>query len=81
MYLNYYAAEVNEPGDNPPIGIILNITDRLALDTLLDTLEKGRPSFLEISTFPEMLIYSTPTISSTKSDRLMAGLFSHKSSQ
>ena len=23
MYLNYYAAEVNEPGDNPPIGIIL----------------------------------------------------------
>ncbi len=27
MYLNYYAAEVNEPGDNPPIGIIL-CTDR-----------------------------------------------------
>lgn len=23
MYLNYYAAEVNEPGDNSPIGIIL----------------------------------------------------------
>ena len=23
MYLNYYAAEVNEAGDNPPIGIIL----------------------------------------------------------
>ena len=23
MYLNYYAAEVNDPGDNPPIGIIL----------------------------------------------------------
>lgn len=23
MYLNYYAEEVNEPGDNPPIGIIL----------------------------------------------------------
>jgi len=23
MYLNYYAAEINEPGDNPPIGIIL----------------------------------------------------------
>lgn len=23
MYLNYYAAEVNEPNDNPPIGIIL----------------------------------------------------------
>ncbi len=23
MYLNYYAAEVNEPSDNPPVGIIL----------------------------------------------------------
>jgi hypothetical protein len=23
MYLNYYAAEVNDPKDNPPIGIIL----------------------------------------------------------
>lgn len=23
MYLNYYAAEVNDPDDNPPIGIIL----------------------------------------------------------
>ena len=23
MYLNYYAAEVNDDGDNPPIGIIL----------------------------------------------------------
>lgn len=23
MYLNYYSSEVNEPGDNPPIGIIL----------------------------------------------------------
>ena len=23
MYLNYYAAEVNDPEDNPPIGIIL----------------------------------------------------------
>lgn len=23
MYLNYYAAEVNEPGDNPPVGLIL----------------------------------------------------------
>jgi hypothetical protein len=34
------------------------------LDTLLDTLCEGRLSFLEISTFPKMLIYSTPTISS-----------------
>lgn len=32
--------------------------------TFLDTLCEGRLSFLEISTFPEMLIYSTPTISS-----------------
>ena len=23
MYLNYYANEVNDPDDNPPIGIIL----------------------------------------------------------
>ena len=23
MYLNYYAAEINEPGDNPPVGLIL----------------------------------------------------------
>lgn len=23
MYLNYYSSEVNEPGNNPPIGIIL----------------------------------------------------------
>jgi hypothetical protein len=36
------------------------------MDTLLDTLCEGRLSFLEISTFPEMLIYSTPTISSNE---------------
>lgn len=23
LYLNYYAAEVNEPGDNPPVGLKL----------------------------------------------------------
>lgn len=39
MYLNYYAAEVNEPGDNPPIGIILctdknNVTAEYALGGL-----------------------------------------------
>ena len=39
MYLNYYAAEVNEPGDNPPIGIILctdkdNISAEYALGGL-----------------------------------------------
>ena len=38
------------------------------MDTLLDTLCEGRLSFLEISTFPEMLIYSTPTISSIFED-------------
>lgn len=31
MYLNYYAAEINEPGDNPPIGIIL-CTDKNETD-------------------------------------------------
>ena len=39
MYLNYYAAEVNEEGDNPPIGIILctdknNVTAEFALGGL-----------------------------------------------
>lgn len=39
MYLNYYAAEVNEEGDNPPIGIILctdknNVTAEYALGGL-----------------------------------------------
>lgn len=31
MYLNYYAAEVNDPDDNPPVGIIL-CTDKDSLD-------------------------------------------------
>lgn len=31
MYLNYYAAEVNDPDDNPPIGIIL-CTDKDSLE-------------------------------------------------
>lgn len=31
MYLNYYAAEVNEPDDNPPIGIVL-CTDKNNID-------------------------------------------------
>ncbi len=31
MYLNYYAAEVNDPDDNPPIGIIL-CTDKGSLE-------------------------------------------------
>ena len=39
MYLNYYAAEVNEPGDNPPIGIIL-CTDK---DNVSAEYALGRP--------------------------------------
>ena len=31
------------------------------MDALLDTLCEGPLSFLEISTFPEMLFYSAPT--------------------
>jgi len=43
MYLNYYAAEVNEPGDNPPIGIILctdkdNVSAEYALGGLPNNL-------------------------------------------
>lgn len=33
------------------------------LDTLLDTLEEGRHSFLEISMFPELLKSSNPPLS------------------
>ena len=56
----------------------LTLTDRLALDTLCE----GRLSFLEISTFPEMLIYSTPTISSKTPDLFRSFLLSaSKSSQ
>ena len=36
------------------------------MDTLLDTLNEGRLSFLEISMFLKMLICSTPTISSNR---------------
>ncbi|MBP5670749.1 MAG: DUF1016 family protein [Victivallales bacterium] len=36
MYLNYYAAEVNDPDDNPPIGIILCTSkDRVAAEYAL----------------------------------------------
>ena len=31
MYLNYYRAEVNDPDDNPPVGLIL-CTDKNNLD-------------------------------------------------
>ena len=31
MYLNYYASEVNDSDDNPPIGIIL-YTDKNSID-------------------------------------------------
>lgn len=47
MYLNYYAAEVNEPGDNPPIGIILctdkdDITAEYALGGLSNQIFASR---------------------------------------
>lgn len=43
MYLNYYAAEVNEEGDNPPIGIILctdknNVSAEYALGGLTNNI-------------------------------------------
>ena len=47
MYLNYYAAEVNEPGDNPPVGIILctdkdDITAEYALGGLSNQIFASR---------------------------------------
>ena len=47
MYLNYYAAEVNETGDNPPIGIILctekdGITAEYALGGVTNTVFASR---------------------------------------
>lgn len=47
MYLNYYAAEVNDPDDNPPIGIILctdkdSITAEYALDGLENNIFASR---------------------------------------
>ena len=42
MYLNYYAAEVNEPGDNPPIGIILcTDTDNVSAEYALGGLSNN----------------------------------------
>ena len=42
IYVNYYAAEVNDPDDNPPIGIILctdkdNVSAEYALGSLSTT--------------------------------------------
>lgn len=47
MYLNYYATEVNEPDDNPPIGIILctdkdDITAEYALGGLSNQIFASR---------------------------------------
>ena len=47
MYLNYYAAEVNEPDDNPPIGIILctdkdDVTAEYALGELSNQIFASR---------------------------------------
>lgn len=42
MYLNYYAAEVNDPDDNPPIGIILcTEKDSIAAEYALDGLSNN----------------------------------------
>ncbi len=50
MYLNYYAAEVNDPDDNPPIGIILctdkdSITAEYALGGLSNNIFASRYIF------------------------------------
>lgn len=50
MYLNYYASEVNDEGDNPPIGIILctdkdSLTAEYALGGLSNQIFASRYSF------------------------------------
>lgn len=40
MYLNYYATEVNDEGDNPPIGIVLTTKkDEIVAEYALGGLE------------------------------------------
>lgn len=51
MYLNYYAAEVNDPDDNPPIGIILctdkdDIAAEYALGGLSNTIFASRYTYV-----------------------------------
>ena len=47
------------------------------MDTLLDTLEEGRHSFLEISIFPELLKSSNPPLSAIlNAEVLDFGVFS-----
>lgn len=48
MYLNYYAAEVNDPDDNPPIGIIL-CTDKDGVLMLGDIIQIRKPLPMERS--------------------------------
>jgi hypothetical protein len=38
----------------------------MILDTLLDTLEEGRHSFLDFSTFPDLLKSSNPPLSAIR---------------
>ena len=45
------------------------------LDTLLDTLKEGRHSFLEISTFPDLLKSSNPSLSANKPVGIPTGFF------
>ena len=51
MYLNYYAAEVNDPDDNPPIGIILctdktNVEAEYALGGLSNNIFASRYTYI-----------------------------------
>ena len=51
MYLNYYAAEVNDPDDNPPIGIILctdktNVEAEYALGGLSNNIFASRYTYV-----------------------------------
>ncbi len=51
MYLNYYAAEVNDPDDNPPVGIILctdrdNINAEYALGGLSNNIFASRYTYV-----------------------------------
>jgi hypothetical protein len=43
------------------------------LDTLMDTLSEGRHSFLDFSTFPDLLKSSNPSLSANKPVGIPAG--------
>ena len=65
MYLNYYAAEVNDEHDNPPIDIILctdkdSITAWYALDGLSNTIFASR--YISYIPNKEQLIAQVETV-------------------